>query len=64
MINLVIDNFAQWFVSVPGAINLVQGPTNYAMLQKMGVPDAEIRLAGHWCPKVRLLAPVEVLYVL
>jgi len=51
VINLVIDNYAQWFVIVPGAINLVQGPTNFAALQKMGVPDAEIRLAGHWCPK-------------
>ncbi|EKX53218.1 hypothetical protein GUITHDRAFT_100928 [Guillardia theta CCMP2712] len=48
VINLVIDNYAQWFVIVPGAINLVQGPTNYAMFHKMGVPTSELRLAGHW----------------
>jgi hypothetical protein len=24
VINLVIDNYAQWFVVVPGAVNLVQ----------------------------------------
>eukprot|EP00960_Hanusia_phi_P042689 755656-Hanusia_phi.AAC.7 len=68
VINLVIDNYAQWFVIVPGillskslavwimshasagAINLVQGPTNYAMFHKMGVPTSELRLAGHWVP--------------
>jgi len=50
VINLVIDNHAQWFVVVPGALNLVQGPTNYAQLLRMGVPPEEIRLAGHWIP--------------
>merc|ERR1711862_3283 len=49
-INLVIDNHAQWFVVVPGALNLVQGPTNYAQLLRMGVPPEEIKLAGHWIP--------------
>ncbi|CAN0499319.1 unnamed protein product, partial [Ectocarpus sp. 8 AP-2014] len=38
VINLVIDNWAQWFVVVPGAINLVQGPSNYEALLRMGVP--------------------------
>ena len=52
VINLVIDNYAQWFVVVPGAVNLVQGPTNFHQLSKMGIPEADIRLAGHWCPKV------------
>ena len=51
VINLVIDNYAQWFVVVPGAVNLVQGPTNYHQLSKMGIPETDIRLAGHWCPK-------------
>jgi len=51
VINLVIDNYAQWFVVVPGAVNLVQGPTNFHQLSKMGIPEADIRLAGHWCPK-------------
>lgn len=27
VINLVIDNHAQWFIIVPGALNLVQGPS-------------------------------------
>jgi len=51
VINLVIDNHAQWFVVVPGALNLVQGPTNYQMFLKMGVPPDQLQLAGHWIPK-------------
>ncbi|CAM9531237.1 unnamed protein product [Laminaria digitata] len=51
VINLVIDNWAQWFVVVPGAINLVQGPANYEALLRMGVPPDQVRLAGHWVPK-------------
>ena len=30
---------------------MVQGPTNFNQLSKMGMPEADIRLAGHWCPK-------------
>ncbi|KAJ1637903.1 hypothetical protein T492DRAFT_859163 [Pavlovales sp. CCMP2436] len=44
VINLVIDNHAQWFIVVPGAYNLCQ-------LLKMGVPASHLRLAGHWIPK-------------
>jgi len=51
VINLVIDNHAQWFCIVPGALNLVQGPANYIAFLKMGVPASELRLAGHWIPK-------------
>jgi vacuolar-type H+-ATPase subunit E/Vma4 len=51
VINLVVDNHPQWFVVVPGALNLVQGPKLYRELMKMGVPDSEIELAGHWNPK-------------
>ena len=40
VVNLVIDNHAQYFIVVPGAINLVQGPTNYHRLLRMGVPPA------------------------
>eukprot|EP00873_Tetraselmis_striata_P009018 jgi/Tetstr1/429282/TSEL_019200.t1 len=50
VINCVIDNHAQWFVVVPGALNLVQGPGNYLKLRKLGVPAADLRVAGHWCP--------------
>jgi hypothetical protein len=38
VINLVIDNYVQWFTVVPGALNLVQGPTNYHNFLKMGIP--------------------------
>ena len=51
VINLVIDNHAQWFVVVPGALNLVQGPSNYHSFLKMGVPEKDLALAGHWIPR-------------
>lgn len=51
VINLVIDNHAQWFVVVPGALNLVQGPSNYHAFLRMGVPAKDLAVAGHWIPK-------------
>eukprot|EP00557_Chaetoceros_sp_GSL56_P001573 CAMPEP_0176501172 /NCGR_PEP_ID=MMETSP0200_2-20121128/14010_1 /TAXON_ID=947934 /ORGANISM="Chaetoceros sp., Strain GSL56" /LENGTH=548 /DNA_ID=CAMNT_0017900023 /DNA_START=57 /DNA_END=1700 /DNA_ORIENTATION=+ len=51
VINLVIDNHAQWFVVVPGCLNLVQGPVNYQNFLKMGVTPENIQLAGHWIPR-------------
>jgi len=51
VINLVIDNHAQWFVVVPGALNLVQGPSNYHAFLQMGVPQRDLALAGHWIPR-------------
>ncbi len=51
VINLVIDNHAQWFVVVPGCLNLVQGPVNYQNFLKMGVDPTNIQLAGHWIPR-------------
>jgi len=51
VINLVIDNHAQWFVVVPGCLNLVQGPVNYQNFLKMGVDVGSIQLAGHWIPR-------------
>lgn len=51
VINLVIDNHAQWFVVVPGALNLVQGPANYYNFLKMGVKPEYLGLAGHWIPR-------------
>ena len=49
VINCVIDNYAQWFCVVPGAINIAQGPANYSALLKMGVPSKEVstRLSLH-----------------
>ena len=52
VINLVVDNHPQWFVIVPGALNLVQGPKLYRELMKLGVPDHEVQLVGHWNPRV------------
>ena len=51
VINLVIDNHAQWFIVVPGAYNLVQGPSNYHNLLRMGVPADRLVLAGGWIGK-------------
>lgn len=51
VINLVIDNHAQWFVVVPGCLNLVQGPVNYQNFLKMGVDTSNIQIAGHWIPR-------------
>jgi len=51
VINLVIDNHAQWFVVVPGCLNLVQGPVNYQNFLKMGVDVDSIQIAGHWIPR-------------
>lgn len=51
VVNLVIDNHAQWFVVVPGALNLVQGPSNYHALLRMGVPAKQLKLVGAWIPK-------------
>ncbi len=42
---------AQWFVVVPGCLNLVQGPVNYQNFLKMGVSQSNIQLAGHWIPR-------------
>ena len=51
VVNLVVDNHPQMFVVVPGALNLVQGPRLYRELLKLGVPDAELELVGHWNPR-------------
>jgi len=51
VINLVIDNHAQWFVVVPGCLNLVHGPVNYQNFLKMGVSPKNVQLAGHWIPR-------------
>ena len=51
VINLVIDNHPQWFVVVPGCLNLVQGPVNYQSFLRMGVSPENLQLAGHWIPR-------------
>lgn len=48
VVNLVVDNWPQWFLCVPNTLNMVQGPMNYQSFLKMGVQPVE--WAGHWCP--------------
>jgi hypothetical protein len=48
--NLVVDNHPQWFLTVPNALNLVQGPVNYQSFLQMGIGANELAWAGHWCP--------------
>lgn len=51
VVNLVVDNYPQWFLTVPKAQNLMQGPVNYQAFLRMGIKPAEVGLAGAWCPK-------------
>lgn len=48
VINLIFDNWPQYFVLVPGAINLVQSPSYFDKLLDMGCPASSLRMAGHW----------------
>lgn len=50
VVNLVVDNWPQWFLVVPQTLNIVQGPVNYEAFLKMGVRPEELQWAGHWCP--------------
>lgn len=59
VINLVIDNHPQWFVVVPGCLNLVQGTVNYQCFLKMGVSPKNLQLAGHWIPR-QLVENIDV----
>mmetsp|Transcript_909 Transcript_909/g.2304 ORF Transcript_909/g.2304 Transcript_909/m.2304 type:complete len:540 (-) Transcript_909:691-2310(-) len=58
VVNLVVDNYPQWFLVVPKTLNITQGPVNYQSYLRMGVPASELRLAGHWCP-ADLVANIE-----
>lgn len=48
VIHLVHDNAPMPFVAVPGALNLVQSPSMYTGLRRLGLPAAALELAGHW----------------
>jgi hypothetical protein len=50
VVNLVVDNYPQWFLVVPKTLNCVQGPVNYQSFIRMGVSPKDMNLAGHWCP--------------
>jgi hypothetical protein len=51
VVNLVVDNRPQWFLTVPRTLNLMQGPVNYESFMRMGVRPEECTWAGHWCPR-------------
>lgn len=51
VVNLVVDNYPQWFLTVPKTKNMMQGPVNYQSFLRMGMKPEETVLAGHWCPK-------------
>lgn len=50
VVNLVVDNHAQWFLTVPNTLNLVQGPVNYLNFLRFGIEPNQLACAGHWCP--------------
>ncbi|TGK50679.1 hypothetical protein EHQ16_04555 [Leptospira kanakyensis] len=47
-IHLICDNYPQYYLLVPGALNLVQTPSAYTKFIEMGVPKENIAVAGHW----------------
>lgn len=48
VINLVPDNYPQYFVLAPDCLNLVQGPASYAKFRELGVPPEQLGVGGHW----------------
>lgn len=48
VIHLIPDNFPQYFLLAPGALNLVQSPASYIKFIEMGVPKENLHIAGHW----------------
>lgn len=36
VVNLVVDNWPQWFLTVPNTTNIVQGPVNYEVCLRFG----------------------------
>jgi hypothetical protein len=48
VVNLVVDNYPQHFLLVPGALNLVQSPGNHTQLLQLGMPPESLATAGAW----------------
>ncbi|MCW7495951.1 hypothetical protein EHQ96_08480 [Leptospira levettii] len=48
IIHLICDNYPQYYLLVPGALNLVQSPSSYTKFIEMGVPKDNLAVAGHW----------------
>ncbi|TGL44566.1 hypothetical protein EHQ49_03590 [Leptospira perdikensis] len=47
-IHLICDNYPQYYLLVPGALNLVQTPSAYTKFIQMGIPKENLAVAGHW----------------
>ncbi|MCB1190988.1 MAG: hypothetical protein H7A23_18925 [Leptospiraceae bacterium] len=50
VVNLVMDNFPQYYLLVPGALNVVQSESSYIKFLSMGIPEKNLAVAGHWVP--------------
>ncbi|MCB1141434.1 MAG: hypothetical protein H7A24_14905 [Leptospiraceae bacterium] len=48
VVHLIPDNFPQYYLLVPGALNLVQSPSAYMKFIEMGIPKESLAIAGHW----------------
>ncbi|HMV76465.1 MAG TPA: hypothetical protein PK453_03375 [Leptospiraceae bacterium] len=48
VIHLIPDNYPQYYLLVPGALNLVQSPAAYLKFIEMGFPKENLSIAGHW----------------
>jgi len=48
VVHLICDNHPQYYLLVPGALNLVQSPSCYMKFLEMGVPKENLSIAGHW----------------
>lgn len=48
IVHLICDNHPQYYLLVPGALNLVQTESNLQGFLKMGVPRENLEYAGHW----------------
>ncbi len=48
VVNMVVDNYPQHFVLVPGAFNLTQSPGYHTRLLQLGMPAVSVAWAGHW----------------
>lgn len=48
VVQMVPDYYPQYYLLVPDALNLVQGPEAYDRYREMGIPAENLRVAGHW----------------
>lgn len=48
VIHLIPDNYPQYYLLVPEALNLVQSPASYLKFIEMGIPKENLLIAGHW----------------